>query len=504
MNKMNHSFTLEDDVINIDRGGNGGLFMDSNESDASGSTLLDNILPDIMPQLPTSSSSARASVNRRAAASAAISALGKTEAELPDTDMKRALYHTPTSLSATANGFSDPITAMTSYSAAPNSGSNSSSAMPGFVSKLYKMLSDPTISGMISWSPEGNSFIVLNPEDFARLVLPHFFKHNNFSSFVRQLNMYGFHKVPHLQQGSIAAATAAAMDPATSPAMSASMWEFAHPSFQQNRPDLLGYIRRKLGREDGTPATPISETHSTPQARTNGVISRTVVPANSSAFSTSSDVIRTVESLRQELTALRQQQTALFSDLQSIHRDNQLLWSENLASRERHSQQQQVIDRILRFLASVFSPAGNDGRLTGAAANLIAGLDSNLSASASPSVTSSLGPSGRNKRPLMLLEDAHSTNKMARGLEDFDFRRQVLELIESNNQHQHPQPSEESSKSQHSRKIHDLRSTSQNIARDISLVDEEIVSLTGKVPMPSYGKEDDFDFSNYLNVQSLE
>lgn len=37
--------------------------------------------------------------------------------------------------------------------------------------------------------------VVPSADRFGRELLPRFFKHSNFGSFVRQLNMYGFHKV---------------------------------------------------------------------------------------------------------------------------------------------------------------------------------------------------------------------------------------------------------------------------------------------------------------------
>lgn len=102
--------------------------------------------------------------------------------------------------------------------------SSSSSQLPGivpkpFLTKLYKMVNEETHS--IGWTPAGDALVVKDPEAFAQQLLPLHFKHNNFSSFVRQLNTYGFSKV----------------DP--------DAWIFAHGHFRRGSYDELNYIQRK-------------------------------------------------------------------------------------------------------------------------------------------------------------------------------------------------------------------------------------------------------------------
>ncbi|CAA2960487.1 heat stress transcription factor B-2b, partial [Olea europaea subsp. europaea] len=69
-------------------------------------------------------------------------------------------------------------------------GESQRSAPTPFLTKTFQLVDDPSVDELISWNEDGTAFIVWRPAEFARDLLPKYFKHNNFSSFVRQLNTY--------------------------------------------------------------------------------------------------------------------------------------------------------------------------------------------------------------------------------------------------------------------------------------------------------------------------
>ncbi|KAL3615044.1 hypothetical protein CASFOL_040705 [Castilleja foliolosa] len=96
------------------------------------------------------------------------------------------------------------------------------SGISDFVTKAYNIVNDPNTNPVVSWSLSGNSLIIWDHIKFAAEILPKFFKHNNLSSFIYQLNNYGFRKIGVEHQ-----------------------WEYENPYFQAGKEYLLAKMKRR-------------------------------------------------------------------------------------------------------------------------------------------------------------------------------------------------------------------------------------------------------------------
>lgn len=78
----------------------------------------------------------------------------------------------------------DPLTPITA-----------SGHVPTFPAKMHAILTNPRLNDIVAWAEHGRSWTILKPRAFEVRILPKYFEHSKFSSFVRQANGWGFRRL---------------------------------------------------------------------------------------------------------------------------------------------------------------------------------------------------------------------------------------------------------------------------------------------------------------------
>ncbi|KAE8354571.1 hypothetical protein BDV28DRAFT_78004 [Aspergillus coremiiformis] len=287
--------------------------------------------------------------------------------------------------------------------------------IPPFVQKLSSFLDESKNTDLIRWSDDGNSFIVLDEDEFAKTLIPELFKHNNYASFVRQLNMYGFHKKVGLSDNSMRASERKNKSPS----------EYANPYFKRGHPDLLWLIQKpkntagqgiKSGKANIRVKTEEVDDHENDdyddgsgvrddrsRNRQLSLVQGSIMPKDQLA------------GVYRELQAIRQQQQVISNTITKLRREHEQLYAQAANFQEQHTRHENSINAILTFLATVYNRSlqGQEGpqNLANSFAGAISqdqgnvvdmGDDYSLSTLGASHVNSPGGPRTMKKQPLLL------------------------------------------------------------------------------------------------------
>ncbi|KAK0674555.1 putative heat shock factor protein [Cercophora samala] len=222
--------------------------------------------------------------------------------------------------------------------------------IPPFVQKLSSFLDESRNTELIRWSDKGDSFIVLDEDEFAKTLIPELFKHNNYASFVRQLNMYGFHKRVGLSDNSMKASERKNKSPS----------EYSNPYFRRGHPNLLwlinkpkgGSSKKKIKKEDGE-----AESEEDNNAEeTYGVPSHGASQAGRASVSHEVGPLQKKDliQVKNQIDRIQQQQLAISGMLNKIRQDHNSLYQQAVMFQTMHERHENSINAILNFLANVF------------------------------------------------------------------------------------------------------------------------------------------------------
>uniref|UniRef100_A0A4W4DSJ7 HSF-type DNA-binding domain-containing protein n=1 Tax=Electrophorus electricus TaxID=8005 RepID=A0A4W4DSJ7_ELEEL len=170
------------------------------------------------------------------------------------------------------------------------------SNVPAFLTKLWTLVEDPDTDPLICWSPVSWAVTTANGSNY----LPAEFKYMT----------YGFRKVVHIEQGGL-------VKPEKDDT------EFQHPYFIRGQEHLLENIKRKV---------------------------TTVSNIKHEDIKLSSEEVTKMIS---DVQNMKGRQESMDSKISTLKHENEALWREVASLRQKHVQQQKVVNKLIQFLITL-------------------------------------------------------------------------------------------------------------------------------------------------------
>lgn len=214
-------------------------------------------------------------------------------------------------------------------------------------------------SDLIRWSENGDSFLVLDEEEFAKKLIPEMFKHNNYASFVRQLNMYGFHKRVGLSDNSMRASEKKNKSPS----------EYSHPYFRRGL-DVLQWLiqkpnkgtKRKQGGRRDVPE--VIEADSDDEL-VDDQYAVSGPPGRPSGRAEAGPLARTdLGRLQQQVAELQQNHQKVLSMIHAMRAEQQDIKANTSQLEAAYVRHDHSISAMMQFLASLFKKSLEGGKTT--------------------------------------------------------------------------------------------------------------------------------------------